>query len=99
MDFVDLVASKTPSQEDDEQAEISRVAKETIQIRKVIACLAKNETVPFESTKLTRQLKNYFVGNCMTRMLLTVSGASSDYQATLTNLRYAQLMKSFETCP
>lgn len=78
MDFVDLVASKTVGPED-EEAEAARAGKATSQIRKVIACLAKKETVPFESCKLTMQLKNYFVGNYRTRLLLTVSGAIADY--------------------
>ena len=68
-------------------------------MRKIIGCLAKGDTVPFEASKLTMLLKNYLVGNCKTRILVTVSAAASDYNSTLTNLRYAQLIKNLETCP
>ncbi|PFH33838.1 putative Chromosome-associated kinesin KLP1 [Besnoitia besnoiti] len=53
----------------------------------------KSRVVPYRDSKLTRLLQNALGGSCKTVMLCALSPASSNYEETLSTLRYADRVK------
>mmetsp|Transcript_54861 Transcript_54861/g.158708 ORF Transcript_54861/g.158708 Transcript_54861/m.158708 type:complete len:993 (+) Transcript_54861:204-3182(+) len=54
---------------------------------------AKNVVVPYRDSKLTRLLQNALGGSSKTIMICAISPASSNYEETLSTLRYADRAK------
>lgn len=49
----------------------------------------KDVVVPYRDSNLTKILSNALGGNCRTWMIASISPASSNYDETLSTLRYA----------
>jgi len=56
----------------------------------------KGQVVPFRDSKLTQMLKNALGGNSKTIMICALSPASSNYEETLSTLRYADRAKKIK---
>ena len=54
---------------------------------------AKNQVVPFRNSNLTRILQNALGGNSKTIMICAISPAASNYEESLSTLRYADRAK------
>eukprot|EP00049_Salpingoeca_infusionum_P002074 m.53616 g.53616 ORF g.53616 m.53616 type:complete len:1064 (+) comp11374_c1_seq1:292-3483(+) len=57
----------------------------------------KETSVPYRNSVLTKLLKNALGGNSKTMMLAAISPASSNYEETLSTLRYADRAKQIQT--
>ena len=55
--------------------------------------------VPYRDSKLTRLLQNSLGGNAKTVMLATIGPAASNYDETLSTLRYAERAKRIQNKP
>lgn len=55
-----------------------------------------SEVVPYRNSALTRMLQNALGGNSKTMMICALSPASSNYEETLSTLRYADRAKSIK---
>jgi kinesin family member 17 len=67
---------------------------------RVIKALVSNSAhVPFRDSKLTRLLQTSLGGNARTLMIATVSPADSNYDETLSTLRYGHRTKSIKNKP
>merc|ERR1712039_575573 len=53
----------------------------------------KNIVIPYRDSKLTRLLQNALGGSSKTIMICAISPASSNYEETLSTLRYADRAK------
>jgi len=56
----------------------------------------KKTFVPFRNSKLTRVLQESLGGNSLCTMLATLSPAASNYEETLSTLRYANRAKAIK---
>lgn len=59
----------------------------------------KSSHVPYRDSKLTRLLQDSLGGNSKTMMLATLSPASSNFEETLSTLRYANRAKQIKNKP
>lgn len=57
---------------------------------------SKNVIVPYRESKLTRILENALGGNSKTIMICAISPALSNYEETLSTLRYADRAKQIK---
>lgn len=61
-------------------------------------CLKKaNNHVPYRNSQLTHLLSESLAGNSKTFMIAAISPASSNYEETLSTLRFAQRVASIQT--
>jgi hypothetical protein len=61
-------------------------------------CLKKaNNHVPYRNSQLTHLLSESLAGNRKTFMIAAISPASSNYEETLSTLRFAQRVASIQT--
>ena len=56
----------------------------------------KNTFVPFRNSKLTRVIQESLGGNSLCTMLATLSPAASNYEETMSTLRYANRAKAIK---
>ena len=67
---------------------------------KVISSIAKNSAhVPFRDSKLTRILQDSLGGNSRTTMIACVSPAESNYDESLSTIRYASRARNIKNKP
>lgn len=59
----------------------------------------KSKYIPYRDSKLTRLLQDSLGGNTRTLMIAAVSPASSNYEETLSTLRYANRAKNIKNKP
>lgn len=55
--------------------------------------------VPYRDSKLTRLLQDSLGGNAKTVMIATISPAASNYEESLSTLRYAERAKRIQNRP
>nr|PIL98797.1 putative Chromosome-associated kinesin KLP1 [Toxoplasma gondii COUG] len=101
--LVDLAGSEKNDQTQaigDRLKEGCAINKSLSALGNVISALAdkaagkdKGRVVPYRDSKLTRLLQNALGGSCKTIMLCALSPASSNYDETLSTLRYADRAK------
>jgi hypothetical protein len=103
LDLVDLAGSERQSK----MAATNVRLKESIYINLSLSTLGnvvsslvnKKPHVPYRDSKLTRLLQQALGGNCKAVMIATCSPAASNYEETLSTLRYANRTKSVLNAP
>ena len=84
--------------------------KEGISINKGLLCLGqvisalteeknKKEHIPYRDSKLTRILQDSLGGNSRTTMIACVSPAESNYEETLSTIKYASRARNIKNKP
>lgn len=106
INLVDLAGSEKSSQTGatgDRLKEGCAINKSLTTLGIVIKVLAEkssgkksSEVVPYRNSQLTRMLQNALGGNSKTLMICALSPASSNYEETLSTLRYADRAKSIK---
>lgn len=106
INLIDLAGSEKAEQTGatgDRLKEGCAINKSLTTLGKVIKVLADKssgkdtkEVVPYRESALTRMLQNALGGNSKTLMICALSPASSNYEETLSTLRYADRAKSIK---
>lgn len=98
--FAAAAASGAPSASTERLKECIAINSGLLALGNVITALCKKQGhVPFRSSKLTRLLQDSLAGNCRTAMIACVSAATSNFEETLSTLKYAYRAKSLTTRP
>eukprot|EP01135_Chromosphaera_perkinsii_P002238 Nk52_evm24s221 gene=Nk52_evmTU24s221 len=104
LNMVDLAGSERQSKTQAEGKRLKEACKINLSLSalgNVISALVEGRSkhVPYRDSKLTRILQNSLGGNSKTLMIATISPASSNYEETLSTLRYADRAKNIKNTP
>ncbi|PFH31745.1 kinesin motor domain-containing protein [Besnoitia besnoiti] len=104
LNLVDLAGSERHAKAGTSGDALKEAAKINLSLSalgNVISALADSRTsfVPYRDSKLTRLLQDSLGGNTKTAMVASISPASSNYEETLSTLRYAHRAKSIRNKP
>lgn len=103
LNLVDLAGSERQSKTGataDRLKEASKINKALSSLGNVISALAENSPhIPYRDSKLTRLLQDSLGGNSKTTMIANIGPANSNYEETLTTLRYAHRAKTINNKP
>lgn len=103
LNLIDLAGSERQSKtgaKADRLKEASKINKALSSLGNVISALAENSPhIPYRDSKLTRLLQDSLGGNSKTIMIANIGPASSNYEETLTTLRYAHRAKAINNKP
>lgn len=103
LNLIDLAGSERQSKTGavaERLKEASKINKALSSLGNVISALAEHSPhIPYRDSKLTRLLQDSLGGNSKTIMIANVGPASSNYEETLTTLRYAHRAKAINNKP
>ncbi|XP_059837689.1 kinesin-like protein KIF3C isoform X2 [Hypanus sabinus] len=104
LNLVDLAGSERQSKTGVQGERLKEAAKINLSLSalgNVISALVdgKSTHIPYRDSKLTRLLEDSLGGNAKTIMVATVGPASSNYDESLTTLRYANRTKNIKNKP
>ncbi|CAH8545024.1 unnamed protein product [Dicrocoelium dendriticum] len=104
LNLVDLAGSERQSKtgaSGDRFKEAAKINLSLSALGNVISALvdAKVKHVPYRDSKLTRLLQDSLGGNTKTLMIACISPADSNYEETLSTLRYASRAKNIQNRP
>lgn len=103
LNLIDLAGSERQSKTGavaERLKEASKINKALSSLGNVISALAENSPhIPYRDSKLTRILQDSLGGNSKTIMIANIGPASSNYEETLTTLRYAHRAKAIKNSP
>ncbi len=96
--FIDLAGSERAADviDTDKQTRFdgAEINKSLLALKECIRALDMDKKhTPFRGSKLTLVLRDSFIGNCKTLMIVNVSPAACCAEQTLNTLRYADIMK------
>lgn len=99
--FVDLAgserASDTAEMNFKTRQEGAEINKSLLALKECIRAMSlRKRHIPFRGSKLTRILRESFVGRCHTCVIATISPCQSDCEDTLNTLRYADRIKELK---
>lgn len=103
LNLIDLAGSERQSKTGavaERLKEASKINKALSSLGNVISALAEHAPhIPYRDSKLTRLLQDSLGGNSKTIMIANIGPASSNYEETLTTLRYAHRAKAINNKP
>lgn len=104
LNLVDLAGSERQSKTGVQGERLKEAAKINLSLSalgNVISALVdgKSTHIPYRDSKLTRLLEDSLGGNAKTIMVATLGPASSNYEESLTTLRYANRAKNIKNKP
>lgn len=103
LNLIDLAGSERQSKTGataDRLKEASKINKALSSLGNVISALAENSPhIPYRDSKLTRLLQDSLGGNSKTIMIANIGPASSNYEESLTTLRYSHRAKAINNKP
>lgn len=103
LNLIDLAGSERQSKTGavaERLKEASKINKALSSLGNVISALAEHSShIPYRDSKLTRLLQDSLGGNSKTIMIANIGPASSNYEETLTTLRYAHRAKDIHNKP
>ncbi|KAL4630577.1 kinesin-like protein KIF3C [Arapaima gigas] len=104
LNLVDLAGSERQSKtgvQGERLKEATKINLSLSALGNVISALVdgKSTHVPYRDSKLTRLLQDSLGGNAKTIMVATLGPSSSNYEETLTTLRYANRAKNIKNKP
>ncbi|XP_063040320.1 kinesin family member 3Cb isoform X2 [Engraulis encrasicolus] len=104
LNMVDLAGSERQSKTGAKGKRFKEAAKINLSLSalgNVISALVDGTSthVPYRDSKLTRLLQDSLGGNSKTVMIATIGPASSNYEETITTLRYANRAKNIKNKP
>jgi kinesin family protein 3/17 len=104
LNLVDLAGSERQSKSrstGDRLKEATKINLSLSALGNVISSLSdgKAQHIPYRDSKLTRLLQDSLGGNCKTVMIANIGPAASNYDETLSTLRYASRAKAIKNKP
>lgn len=104
LNLVDLAGSERQTKTGatgDRLKEATKINLSLSALGNVISSLVdgKSQHIPYRDSKLTRLLQDSLGGNCKTVMIANVGPAKSNYEETLSTLRYANRAKAIKNKP
>lgn len=103
LNLIDLAGSERQSKTGavaERLKEASKINKALSSLGNVISALAEHSPhIPYRDSKLTRLLQDSLGGNSKTIMIANVGPASSNYEESVTTLRYAHRAKAINNKP
>lgn len=104
LNLVDMAGSERQSKTEANEAKLKEATSISLSISplgSVISALIdeKSKYVPYRNSKLTRLLKDSLGGTAKTVMVACISPASSNYNETISSLRYADRARNIKNRP
>ncbi|EIE23467.1 kinesin family member 3b in complex with Adp [Coccomyxa subellipsoidea C-169] len=104
LNLVDLAGSERQSRTQasgERLKEATRINMALSALGNVISALVDNRTghIPYRDSKLTRLLQDSLGGNTKTVMIANIGPAETDYEETMSTLRYANRAKNIRNLP